>query len=80
MYTQTQILKYKNIGGGGLVPKLCSTLATTMDCSPPGFSVHGTYWARIMEWVAISSSNKNIMHSKHQIGTVVTVGKKNGRV
>ena len=27
-----------------------------MDCSPPGFSVHGVLQARILEWVAISSS------------------------
>ena len=30
--------------------------ATTMDCSPPGFSVHGIFQAGILEWVAISSS------------------------
>ena len=28
-----------------------------MDCSLPGFSVHGISQARILEWVAISSSN-----------------------
>ena len=27
-----------------------------MDCSPPGFSVHGISRASILEWVAISSS------------------------
>ena len=27
-----------------------------MDCSPPGSSVHGISQARILEWVAISSS------------------------
>ena len=27
-----------------------------MDCSPPGFSVHGVSQARILEWVAISFS------------------------
>ena len=27
-----------------------------MDCSPPGFSVCGISQARILEWVAISSS------------------------
>ena len=56
MHTQTQILKYKNIGGGALVPKLCPTLATPMDCSPPGFSVHGILQASTLEWVAISFS------------------------
>ena len=27
-----------------------------MDCSPPGFSVHGLFQARILAWVAISFS------------------------
>ena len=27
-----------------------------MDCSPPGSSVHGILQARILEWVAMSSS------------------------
>ena len=33
-----------------------STLCDCMDCSPPGSSVHGILQARILEWVAISSS------------------------
>ena len=34
----------------------CSTLCDSMDYSPPGSSVHGIFQARILEWVAISSS------------------------
>ena len=34
----------------------CPTLSDLMDCSPPGSSVHGTFQARILEWVAISFS------------------------
>ena len=33
-----------------------STLCNPVDCSLPGSSVHGTFQARIPEWVAISSS------------------------
>ena len=44
------------LGGGGLVTKSCLTLVTPMDCSPLGFSVHGTLQARILEWVTISFS------------------------
>ena len=33
----------------------CLTLCNPMDCSPPGFSVHGISQARILEWVAMSS-------------------------
>ena len=31
----------------------CPTLRDTMDCSPPGSSVHGILQARIPDWVAI---------------------------
>ena len=31
-------------------------LGDSTDCSPPGSSVHGIFQARILEWVAISSS------------------------
>ena len=34
----------------------CPTLWDPMDCSPPGFSVHGILQARILEWIAISFS------------------------
>ena len=32
------------------------TLCDPMDCSLPGFSVHGILQARILEWAAISYS------------------------
>ena len=35
----------------------CLTLCDTMDCTLPGFSVHGILQARTLEWVAISFSN-----------------------
>ena len=38
------------------VSQLCPTLCDYMDCSPPGSSVHGISQARILEWVAISST------------------------
>ena len=34
----------------------CPTLCNPTDCSPPGPSVHGIFPAKILEWVAISSS------------------------
>ena len=36
--------------------RLCLTLCDPMDCSLPGFSVHGIPQARILEWFAISYS------------------------
>ena len=42
-----------------LVALLCLTLCDTMDCSPPGSSVHGILQARIREWVAIPFSRES---------------------
>ena len=39
-----------------LVTQSCSTLCDPMDCSPPGFSVHGIFQARILECIAIPFS------------------------
>ena len=36
--------------------QLCLTLCDSMDCSPPGSSVHGILQARVLEWVAMPSS------------------------
>ena len=38
------------------VAKSCLTLWDPMDCSLPSSSVHGIFQARILEWIAISSS------------------------
>ena len=55
------------------VIQLCLILSDSMDCSPPGFSIHGIFHARILEWVAISSpgnlpdpgSNPHLFHLLH---------------
>ena len=41
-----------------LVVHLCPTLCDSMDCSPPGSSVHGISKARVLEWVVISFSKE----------------------
>ena len=41
----------------GLVTQSCPILCDPMDCSPPGFSVHGILQARMLECVAISFSS-----------------------
>ena len=48
----------------------CLTLCNSMDCSPPGSSVHGIFQARILKWVAMSFSrdlpNSGIKPLSHQ--------------
>ena len=36
-----------------IVSQSCPTLCNPVDCSPPGSSVHGILWARILQWVDI---------------------------
>ena len=43
-----------------LVAQLCLTLCDSMDCSPPGSSVHGIFQARVLEWGAIALSMTNL--------------------
>ena len=38
---------------------VCSALCNPMDCTPPVFSIHGIFQARILEWVAISCSRRS---------------------
>ena len=52
-----KISKYYNVCAKSL--QSCLTLCNPMDCSPPGFSVHGILQARILEQVAISSSRRS---------------------
>ena len=41
-----------------LVTQSCLTLCDPVDCSPPGSSVHRILQARVLEWVAMSSSRR----------------------
>ena len=35
----------------------CPTLCDPMDCSLPGFSIHGIFRATVLEWGAIAFSH-----------------------
>ena len=48
-----QCMKVKNESE---VAQLCWTLRDPTDCSLPGSSIHGSLQARVLEWVAMSSS------------------------
>ena len=41
----------------------CLILCSSMDCSLPGSSVYVILQARILEWVAIATTNRRIMSS-----------------
>ena len=48
------MLLYNSLTGS--LTQLCLTLCDSLDSSPPSASVHGTFQARMLEWVAITSS------------------------
>ena len=39
------------------VAQSCPTLSDRMDCSLPGSSTHGIFWATVLEWGAIAFSH-----------------------
>ena len=43
----------------GEVAQSCPTLCDPVDCSLPGFSVHGIFQAIVLEWTAISFSRRS---------------------
>ena len=49
------------------VAQSCPTLSNCMDCSPPGFSVHGIFQARALEWGAIAFSVKMVHIKKKKV-------------
>ena len=71
-YTAMQFLFYcRNSPPYGLflVAQSCPTLCDPMDCSPPASSVRGILQARILAWVAMSSSRAS---SQPRDGTQVS--------
>ena len=54
------------------IAQSCPTLCDPMDCSLPGFLVHGIFQARVLEWVAISFSRRSSWpRDRTQISRVV---------
>ena len=47
----------KNAAAAAKLLQLCLTLCDPIDGCPPGFPIPGILQARILEWVAISSSS-----------------------
>ena len=52
--SQRTMNKYDNRYVHAKLLQLCSTFCDSMDCSPPGSSVHDILQIRILEWVAMA--------------------------
>ena len=53
------------------VTQSCLTLSDPMDCSPPGFSVHGIFQAKVLEWSAIAFSEQ-LPRERQLVTNIVT--------
>ena len=45
-----------------LVAQSCPTLCDPVNCSLPGFSIHGIFKARVLEWGAIAFSIQSLIN------------------
>ena len=46
-----------------VVTQSCPTLSDPMDCSLPGYSFHGIFQARVLEWVAIAFCKESYIYT-----------------
>ena len=53
------------------VSQSCLTLHDPMDCSLPGSSIHGSFQARALGWVAIAFSIKEVGSSIKEVGSSI---------
>ena len=53
------LLQCRKVKSESEVAQSCLTLSDPMDCSLPGFSIHGIFQARVLEWGAIAFSGYN---------------------
>jgi len=51
------LLQWMKMKSESEVAQSCLTLSNPMDCSLPGFSIHGISQVRVLEWVAIAFSD-----------------------
>ena len=70
MFIKRCICIYTRMGAQSL--QLCPTLCNPMDCSSPGSSVHGILQARILEWIAVSSSRGSSQHRDRTLVSYVS--------
>ena len=50
------LLQWMKVKSESEVTESCLTLCDPMDCSLPGFSIHGVLQAKVLEWAAIAFS------------------------
>ena len=56
------------------VASVVSDSSDALDCSLPGFSIHGIFQARVLEWGAIASSANVLYHFLIYLSTIYILG------
>ena len=57
------------------VAQSCPTLSDPMDCRLPGFSIHGIFQARVLEWGAIAFPELKVSQGQISWGRNLTLSK-----
>ena len=52
------LLQWMKVKSESEAAQSCLTFSNPMDCSLPGFSAHGIFHARVLEWGAIAFSKR----------------------
>ena len=67
------LLQCKKVESESEVTQSCLTLSDPMDCSPPGSSIHGIFWATVLEWgaIAFSQLNHNALYNQWWIPLLI---------
>ena len=55
------LLQCMKVKSESKVTQLCLTVRDPMDCSLPGFSIHGIFQAKVLEWGAIAFSVPDLL-------------------
>ena len=68
------LLQHMKVKSESEVAQSCPTLRNPMDCSLPDSSVHGTFQARVLEWVAIAFSGIMMTGKKLEPDLILWIG------
>ena len=74
IYYSLKYYYYENESVKVLVAQPCPSVCNPMDCSPPGYCVHGIFQVRVLKWVAIPFS-KGSSQPRDQTWVFCTAGR-----
>ena len=75
LYLRLKMIFSSELNFSCLCAQSYPTLHNSLDCSLPGSSVYGTFQARILEWVAISSRKSSWSVHQTCVSSISCIGR-----